>query len=87
MTAGTPDSPIAVVRTTPGILNYYAGRLVSELEPGEARSWWEVHPEWLLVVKTGDLERVFGRVGVPPSCRLHETYNLELKEYHVLAGC
>jgi 4-amino-4-deoxy-L-arabinose transferase-like glycosyltransferase len=82
-----PGTPVGVVRTTRGILNYYAHRVVTDLDPGEARVWWEGHPHGVLVVKTPDLERVFGRARVPASCRIHETYTVELNEYHVLGGC
>jgi hypothetical protein len=82
-----PATPVGVVRTTRGILNYYAHRTVTELDAGEARAWWEGHPRGVLVLKTSDLGAVFGTARGSTSCRIHQTYTIELKEYHVLGGC
>jgi 4-amino-4-deoxy-L-arabinose transferase-like glycosyltransferase len=81
------DAEVGVVNTTRGILNYYAGRTMQELTAGEALGWWHAHPDAILIVQTDDVRAVFGDQGLPSACRMHETYFIELKEYHVLADC
>lgn len=78
---------VGVVSTTRGILNYYAGRTMQELMPNEAMSWWRARTDAILIVQKEEIRSIFGTQGLPPTCRLHETYFIELKEYHVLAGC
>ncbi|WP_461581367.1 ArnT family glycosyltransferase [Thiobacillus sp.] len=83
-----PDArPVGVVNATRGILNYYAGRTFTEVGLGEASAWHAAHPDAVLIIKTRDLASVFGETGVPGSCRVHETYSIEFKEYHVVADC
>jgi 4-amino-4-deoxy-L-arabinose transferase-like glycosyltransferase len=82
-----PAHDVGEVRTTRGILNYYAERLFTEVDPEHAASWWAEHPRAVLVIKTPDLKYVLEAGNMSRSCRVDETYSLELKEYHVLAGC
>lgn len=81
------DTPVGIVHATRGILNYYAQRTYTELSPSEAAVWWQQHPQALLVIKTPEIETVFGAQGLPATCKTHEIYKVELKEYHVLVGC
>ena len=81
------DRAVGIVHSTRGIVNYYAGRTFEELRPDEAGAWWQQHPQALLVIKTPEINSVFGAQGLPTTCRIHETYRLELKEYHVLGDC
>jgi 4-amino-4-deoxy-L-arabinose transferase-like glycosyltransferase len=80
-------TPVAAVSSTRGVFNYYAGRLLTELQPAEVQAWWAKHPQGVLVLKTSDLREVFGTEGMPSGCRMDRIYRVELKEYHVLAGC
>lgn len=82
-----PTAPIGVVNTTPGILNNYAGRTFTELSAQPAARWFSDHPDGVLIVKTPELKAVFGQGGIPASCRVKRSFNIELKEYHVVAGC
>lgn len=82
-----PPTPVGQVNTTRGILNYYAGRKMTELEIAQAPSWWNAHPGALMIVKTEDLPRVLGPAGRHRPCRVDQTYSVELKQYHLLAGC
>ena len=79
--------PIGVVNTTRGILNYYAGRTLQELGTDEASTWWRAHPDGILIFKSTGSQAIFGAQGIPHDCRIRQTYSIELKEYHVLAGC
>lgn len=81
------NTPVGVVNTTRGILNYYAGREMTELEIAQAPAWWKTHPNALLIVKTEDLPRVMGPAGRTTPCRVNETYSTELKQYHLLMDC
>jgi uncharacterized membrane protein len=81
------EARVGVINATRGILNYYAGRTFVELNLEEAAGWIATHRDAVLIVKTPDLKYVFGEQGISPACRVHETYLIEFKEYHVLAGC
>jgi 4-amino-4-deoxy-L-arabinose transferase-like glycosyltransferase len=78
---------IGVVRSTRGIFNYYAGSLMVELQPGEVPDWWRAHPDAVLIIKTRHLGTVFGAAASLPPCRVDKVFNVELKEYHVVADC
>ena len=80
------DKPVGLVNTTRGILNFYAGRIMQELQKNEARQWWMKHPEALFIIKTGDLRKVF-KTSQPADCRYHQTFTVELKQYHVYQHC
>ncbi len=80
-----PGREVGVVEATRGILNYYAGRTFAEVDIEDAAVWRAAHPEAVLVVKSRDLRTVFGEAG--PRCDVDEDYEVELKQYHVLAGC
>lgn len=82
-----PSAPIGVVNTTRGILNYYAGRLMTELDVGEAAAWWSQHPRALLIFKSQDAANLFGRRGIPTQCALDKTFSVELKTYRLLRDC
>lgn len=79
--------PVGIINATRGILNYYAGRTFTEVSLGEAAAWHAAHPDAVLIIKTPDLTSAFGVSGVPDSCRVHEIYSAEFKEYHVVADC
>lgn len=85
--AGLQMRPVGVVNATRGILNYYAGRIFTEVTLGEAAAWYAAHPDAVLIIKTRDLASAFGDSGVPDSCRINEIYSVEFKEYHVVADC
>jgi len=78
---------VGIVRSTRGILNYYAGILMEELEPEEALVWWGAHPDAVLIVQTRHFDGVFGKTGSAPSCGVDKVFTVELKEYHVLTDC
>jgi len=82
-----PGTPVGMVNTTRGILNYYAGRKMTELEISQAPAWWNAHPGALMIVKTEDLPHVLGPAGRHRPCRIDEVYSVELKQYHLLKGC
>jgi hypothetical protein len=81
-----PGASVGVVNATRGILNYYADRIMVELQRSEAAEWFGAHKGAVLIVKTSDLKYVFGEGG-PRSCQVDASYFLEFKEYHVLVGC
>jgi hypothetical protein len=81
------DKPVAVINTTRGILNYYANRTFTELDKASAQSWTSAHPDALIIIKTKDIASAFPDSNVIDSCQLNKTFNVELKEYHVLAEC
>ena len=82
-----PDQPVGVVNTTRGILNYYAGRRMTELEIDQARPWWAAHPDALMIIKTEDAAQIMGSTHAFDACRIHQTYSVELKEYQLVEGC
>ncbi|HKJ94026.1 MAG TPA: hypothetical protein VKA32_00185, partial [Gammaproteobacteria bacterium] len=75
------------VRTTRGILNYYADRTYTELDSADAAAWWRAHPDGALIVKTKDLDKVFDGGRVPDACRVNRSFEVNLKPYHVIADC
>ena len=79
--------PVGVINVTRGILNYYAGRTLTEVELENTLAWQSSHPQAVIVIKTSDFASTFGKAGLLDHCRVNETFNLELKEYHVLADC
>ncbi|MGZ8270079.1 MAG: hypothetical protein ACXW1T_02750, partial [Methylophilus sp.] len=81
------STPIAVINTTRGILNYYANRTFSEVKLRDANAWAKAHPDAVLIIKTSDLKAAFPESTIPNSCQVNKTFNMELKEYHVLAKC
>jgi 4-amino-4-deoxy-L-arabinose transferase-like glycosyltransferase len=81
------ETPIGVVHSTRGIFNYYAGRTFTELEVEGAGPWLKEHAGGMLIVKSDDLQKVFGEKGVPESCGINAVYSVELKEYHVVGNC
>ncbi len=86
--AAQPDQlEIGVVKTTRGILNYYSGRTMQELETGETLDWWQARNDSILIIQTDEISAVFGEKGIPSSCKIHQIFSIELKEYHVLSGC
>lgn len=87
LAAQPPGTPVGAVNTTRGILNYYAGKTVQELDAAAARTWWHDHPEGTLIFKAGDIGAIFGAQGMPQGCAVQARYRIELKAYHVLAGC
>lgn len=78
--------PVAIVHSTRGILNYYAGRLMTEVERTDIAHWYGEHPDALVVIQSAHLSYWFPE-GKVPACTTDETYSVELKEYRVLAGC
>lgn len=78
--------PVAIVHSTRGILNYYAGRLMTEVERTDIAAWYLLHPDALVVIQSAHLSYWFPE-GKVPACTTDETYSVELKEYRVLAGC
>lgn len=81
-----PPRPVAFVHSTRGILNYYAGRLLTEVERTEIAEWYAAHPDALVVIQAAHLPYWFPD-GKVPACTTDERYSVELKEYRVLAGC
>ncbi|MDX1914751.1 MAG: glycosyltransferase family 39 protein [Methylophilus sp.] len=79
--------PVAVINVTRGILNYYADRTFTEVDLSSAERWAALHPEALLIIKTSDLATAFPSKIIPSSCKVNHTFQIELKEYHVLAQC
>ena len=77
---------VGLVNTTRGILNYYAGMEMVEIEHNDALNWWRQNPDAMLIVKTKDLKRVFAG-SEPVDCQYHQTFSVELKEYHVYQYC
>jgi 4-amino-4-deoxy-L-arabinose transferase-like glycosyltransferase len=81
------STPVAVINTTRGILNYYAKRTFTEVKLRNAASWASAHPDAVLIIKTSDLKAAFPNSTIPNGCQVNEIFNVELKEYHVLANC
>lgn len=79
--------PIGVVHTTRGILNFYSNRVFTELKPEETSQWWAKNHNATLIIKTEDIISAMGAAGIPAHCHSHQIYEIEFKEYHVLAGC
>jgi 4-amino-4-deoxy-L-arabinose transferase-like glycosyltransferase len=77
---------VGLVDTTRGILNYYADMEMTELKHGEALNWWRQNPDAMLIIKTKHLDKVFTE-SMPSDCRYHQTFSVELKEYHVYKHC
>lgn len=78
---------VAIVHSTRGILNLYAGRLLTEVDREDARAWWQAHPQGVLVIQAAHLKYVFDDAAVPASCKVNDTHRVELKAYHVIADC
>jgi 4-amino-4-deoxy-L-arabinose transferase-like glycosyltransferase len=81
------DKPIAVVNATRGILNYYANRTFTELNKADVLAWMKANPEGLIIIKTKDLETGLNAVVDPSTCAVNQQFEVELKEYYVLAKC
>ncbi|PWV58916.1 ArnT family glycosyltransferase [Plasticicumulans acidivorans] len=79
--------PVALVHSTRGILNYYAGRLLEEVDRQDAAAWHAAHPQGVIVIQSDHLKYLFPDGAIPASCRVHERYEVELKEYRVIADC
>lgn len=77
---------VGLVGSTRGIMNYYAGMEMVELKRDEALNWWRQNPEAMLIVKTKQLGKVFAD-SVPNDCQYHQTFSVELEEYHVYNHC
>jgi 4-amino-4-deoxy-L-arabinose transferase-like glycosyltransferase len=78
-----PDTPVAVVNVTRGILNVYAGRRMEELS-GDLPAWMQAHPDGFIVVKADDA----ASAGIDPArCAGQRSFVLEFKTYHVLNAC
>ncbi len=82
-----PGTPAAITNTTRGILNYYAGRVLEELPLEQVPAWLREHPGGTLVIKTDDVPEVFGERSPRAACEQAAVFEVELKEYHVLADC
>ncbi len=82
-----PDAPAATVGTTRGILDFYAGRLITHLSPREVLPWLAAHPDGVLAIPEAMLSASLGAARVPATCGVDETRVLEQRRYHVLAGC
>jgi len=82
-----PNAPVGVANTTRGILNYYSGRLMTEVAMEDVVSWWRAHPDAVLILKRADVRHVFGDQGVPKTCAVQERYVVEFQDYYVLARC
>lgn len=80
------DQAVGLVGSTRGILNYYAGMEMTEIDKNDAFNWWRQNPDAMLIIKTKHLEKVFGD-SRPADCRYHQTFTVELKEYHVYKQC
>jgi 4-amino-4-deoxy-L-arabinose transferase-like glycosyltransferase len=81
------ETPLAVVNTTRGILNYYAGRLMQEIPLEAVPGWLREHPGGLLIIKQDDRAQAFSQVDPAQACAIMENYTVELKTYHVLKDC
>ena len=77
-------TPVAIFNTTRGVLNFYAGRIFEELDPNVADVWRAAHPGAVLIVPTSALSTVFGPAGILQNCRMHRSFTVEMKEYHVV---
>jgi 4-amino-4-deoxy-L-arabinose transferase-like glycosyltransferase len=82
-----PDTEVGVIHGTRGILNYYAGRKMTEVRREEAAQWVAAHPNALAILKKNEIGVTFGPGGIPAGCRIHEVFYLELKEFHVISAC
>jgi hypothetical protein len=80
------DQAVGLVGSTRGILNYYAGMEMTEIDKNDALNWWLQNPDAMLIIKTRHLEKVFTD-SMPDDCRYHQTFSVELKEYHVYKQC
>jgi 4-amino-4-deoxy-L-arabinose transferase-like glycosyltransferase len=78
---------VGVINSTRGVLNYYAGRTFTELRRADVAAWWDSHPHALLVMQARDLPLIAESGRVLESCRVHEVYRFEFKEYHVVSAC
>lgn len=84
--AAPPGTPVGVVRTTRGTLNYYAGRKFTELEAGQVAAWRQAHPDGVLVIKDDDMQAAFNN-GNPEDCRVNRKVRLNFDTFHLLGGC
>jgi 4-amino-4-deoxy-L-arabinose transferase-like glycosyltransferase len=83
----TPAQDVAVVNVTRGILNYYAKRTFVELDVGQASAWASQHLDAILIIKTSDIPAAFGNTNISQRCEVILPFNVELKDYYVLAKC
>lgn len=81
------NAPIGIVNSTRGILNYYLGRKFTELTVGETTNWLQSHPNATLILQDRDLARALPATRVTKQCQYHQTFTVELKQYHVISHC
>ena len=83
----SPAQDVAVVNVTRGIFNYYANRTFVELDVSQASAWASKHQDAVLIIKTNDLSAAFGSTNISQRCDVMLPFNIELKDYYVLAKC
>ncbi len=76
------NAPVGICCTTRGVLDYYTGRTLIELPLGQVNAWRAAHPEAWLIVPSAVVPTLSGN-----TCRIHRTFLIEMKEYHVFGGC
>ena len=72
-----PEVPVAVVHTTRGVLNYYAGRRFDEMSADQIPAWWLTHPQGIVI--SPDMPQNW-----PATMRIRGRFTVELKQYYVL---
>jgi len=82
-----PNTPIGVVDTVRGTLNYYAGRQFTELDAGQADDWRRAHPDGLLILKSRDVDGVFESGKIPGDCNISSVMPLNFEDFHLVGDC
>ena len=86
--ATSSGATLAIVDTTRGILNYYAGTgPMVELDRDNAAAWWRNHRRAVLAIKRRDLGFILDSPAALARCEFHRQFELEGKAYDVLARC
>jgi 4-amino-4-deoxy-L-arabinose transferase-like glycosyltransferase len=83
----TNESPIAVVNTTRGILNFYVNKTFDELSLSQADKWFSQHQHATIIIKTKDITKAFTDRNLMQTCKVNNVFEVELKEYHVFSQC
>jgi 4-amino-4-deoxy-L-arabinose transferase-like glycosyltransferase len=83
----TNESPIAVVNTTRGILNFYVNKTFDELSLSQADKWFSQHQHATIIIKTKDITKAFPDRNLMQTCKVNNVFEVELKEYHVFSQC
>ena len=82
-----PNTPLGVVDTVRGTLNYYAGRQFTELDAGQADDWRRAHPDGLLILKSRDVDGVFESGKIPGDCNISSVMPLNFEDFHLVGDC